>query len=135
MTRRTVASTLSFRLLIGEGTSFLGMGSNGRSCWSRVGREATFSLSDAVTSIRNAPTRLPAETSRRLWTMLAHLQGSALEIAHLARGLGIDVRTTGGYLDLRVDLLLVRRLPPWHANVSKAQPRAKSRARVPRGVR
>jgi predicted AAA+ superfamily ATPase len=63
--------------------------------------------------------RLPAETLRRLWTMLAHLQGGLLKVADLARGLGIDVRTTGRYIDLLVDLLLVRRLPPWHANVSK----------------
>jgi hypothetical protein len=63
--------------------------------------------------------RLPAETLRRLWTMLAHLQGGLLNVADLARSLGIDVRTTGRYLDLLVDLLLVRRLPPWHANVGK----------------
>jgi predicted AAA+ superfamily ATPase len=63
--------------------------------------------------------RLPAETLRRLWTMLAHLQGGLLNVADLARGLGIDVRTAGRYLDLLVDLLLVRRLPPWHANVGK----------------
>ena len=63
--------------------------------------------------------RLPAETLRRLWTMLAHLQGGLMKVADLARGLGIDVRTTGRYLDLLVDLLLVRRLPPWHANVGK----------------
>ncbi|MBS2024390.1 MAG: ATP-binding protein [Deltaproteobacteria bacterium] len=63
--------------------------------------------------------RMPAETLRRLWTMLAHLQGGLLNLADLARGLGIDVRTTARYLDLLVDLLLVRRLPPWHANVSK----------------
>jgi predicted AAA+ superfamily ATPase len=63
--------------------------------------------------------RLPAETLRRLWTMLAHLQGGLLNSADLARSLGIDVRTTGRYLDLLVDLLLVRRLPPWHANVGK----------------
>jgi predicted AAA+ superfamily ATPase len=63
--------------------------------------------------------RLPAETLRRLWTMLAHLQGSLLNAADLARSLGIDVRTTNRYLDLLVDLLLVRRLAPWHANVGK----------------
>jgi predicted AAA+ superfamily ATPase len=63
--------------------------------------------------------RLPAETLRRLWTMLAHLQGGLLNVADLARSLGIDVRTTGRYIDLLVDLLLLRRLPPWHANVSK----------------
>lgn len=63
--------------------------------------------------------RLPVETLRRLWTMLAHLQGRPLKVADLARGLGIDVRTNGRYLGLLVDLLLVRRLPPWHANVGK----------------
>ncbi len=63
--------------------------------------------------------KMPAETLRRLWTMLAHLQGGLLNIADLARSLGIDVRTAGRYLDLLVDLLLVRRLPPWHANVGK----------------
>ncbi|MEN9798384.1 MAG: hypothetical protein RL653_2080 [Pseudomonadota bacterium] len=63
--------------------------------------------------------RVPAETLRRLWTMLAHQQGGLLNAAGLARGLGLDVRTAGRYLDLLVDLLLVRRLPPWHANVGK----------------
>ncbi|MBT9558041.1 MAG: ATP-binding protein [Myxococcales bacterium] len=71
---------------------------------------------------RDIPTfgpRLPSETLRRLWTMLAHLQGGLLNIADLARGLGIDVRTAGRYVDLLVDLLLVRRLPPWRANLGK----------------
>lgn len=68
--------------------------------------------------------RLPAETLRRLWTMLAHLQGGLLNVAHLARSLAIDVRTAGRYLDLLVDLLLVRRLSPWQANVSKRLVRA-----------
>jgi len=54
-----------------------------------------------------------------LWTMLAHLQGGLLNVADLARSLGVDVRTTSRYLDLLVDLLLVRRLQPWHANVGK----------------
>jgi predicted AAA+ superfamily ATPase len=63
--------------------------------------------------------RMPAETLRRLWTMLAHLQGGLLNVSDLARNLGLDVRTAGRYLGLLVDLLLVRRLPPWHANVGK----------------
>ncbi len=63
--------------------------------------------------------RLPAETLRRLWTMLAHLQGGLLNVASLAASLGMDVRTAGRYLDLLVDLLLVRRLPPWHTNLGK----------------
>lgn len=63
--------------------------------------------------------RIPAETLRRFWTMLAHHQGGLLNAAELARGLGVDGKTVAGYLDLLVDLLLVRRLPPWHANVGK----------------
>ena len=63
--------------------------------------------------------RVPAETLRRFWTMLAHVQGGTLNAAQLARGLGIDGKTIARYLDLLVDLLLVRRLPPFHANVKK----------------
>ena len=51
--------------------------------------------------------------------MLAHEQGGMLNAAALARGLGVDGKTVARYLDLLVDLLLVRRLPPLHANVGK----------------
>ena len=63
--------------------------------------------------------RIAAETLRRFWNMLAHYQGSLLNTAQLARNLGVDSKTAGSYLDLLVDLLLVRRLPPWHANLGK----------------
>lgn len=63
--------------------------------------------------------RIPAETLRRFWSMLAHLQGSLLNSASLARNLGVDNKTITRYLDLLVDLLLVRRLPPWHGNSGK----------------
>ena len=63
--------------------------------------------------------RLPAETLRRLWTMLAHNQSELLNTANLARALAIDAKTVARYLDLLVDLLLVRRLQPWHNNEGK----------------
>ena len=63
--------------------------------------------------------RIPAETLRRFWTMLAHDQGALLNAARLAQGLDISGRTVAGYLDLLVDLLLVRRLQPWMSNVGK----------------
>jgi predicted AAA+ superfamily ATPase len=63
--------------------------------------------------------RIPAETLRRLWTMLAHQQGGLLNAAALARALAVDGKTVASYLDLLVDLLLVRRLSPWHGNVRK----------------
>ena len=63
--------------------------------------------------------RLPAETLERLWTMLAHGQGALLNASRLAASLGVSGPTVTGYIDLLVDLLLVRRLRPFHANVRK----------------
>ncbi len=63
--------------------------------------------------------RIPAETLRRFWTMLAHSQGSLLNAARLGAGLGVSGQTVARYLDLLVDLLLVRRLEPLHRNVGK----------------
>ena len=63
--------------------------------------------------------RIPAETLRRLWTMLAHAQGSPLNAARLATALSISSPTVARYIDLLVDLLLVRRLVPFHANLGK----------------
>lgn len=62
---------------------------------------------------------IPAETLRRCWTMLAHHQAGLLNAAGFAAGLGVDGKTVARYLDLLVDLLLVRRLPAWHRNVGK----------------
>ena len=63
--------------------------------------------------------RIPAETLRRLWTMLAHKQGGLLEVSQLGKNLMIDAKTVHRYLDLLVDLMLLRRLQPWHSNVDK----------------
>ena len=63
--------------------------------------------------------RIAAQTLRRFWAMLAHHQGGMLNVAQLARNLGVDVKTASAYTDLLTDLLLVRRLPSWHANVGK----------------
>ncbi len=63
--------------------------------------------------------RVPAETLRRFWTMLAHGQAQQMNAARLASGLDISGQTVARYLDLLVDLLLVRRLPPWSGNVGK----------------
>ncbi len=63
--------------------------------------------------------RIPAETLRRFWQMLAHNQGQLLNAAQLAGSLGISGHTVARYLDVLVDLLLVRRLQPWFANVQK----------------
>ena len=63
--------------------------------------------------------RIPAETLRRFWTMLAHNQGALHNASRLAAGLEVSSQSVGRYTDLLVDLLLVRRLQPYHANVGK----------------
>ena len=63
--------------------------------------------------------RVPAGVLERLWTMLAHSQGTLLNASRLAAGLQISAPTVQRYIDLLADLLLVRRLPPFHRNVGK----------------
>lgn len=63
--------------------------------------------------------RIPAATLERLWTMLAHLQGTMLNASTLARSLEVSAQSVTRYIDLLVDLLLVRRLVPFHADVGK----------------
>ncbi len=63
--------------------------------------------------------RAPAETLRRLWTMLSHWQGAPFNATTLAGSLGVSVRSVNRYVDTLVDLMLVRRIQPYHANVGK----------------
>ena len=68
--------------------------------------------------------RIPAETLRRFWTMLAHRQGGVFNASELGRSLGVTGKTIARYLDLMVDLLLVRRLEPLLSNVGKRMVRS-----------
>ena len=63
--------------------------------------------------------RIPATTLLRFWTMLAHSQGELFNASSLAASLGVSSVTASRYLDLLVDLLLVRRLQPWFGNTKK----------------
>jgi hypothetical protein len=64
--------------------------------------------------------QVPAETLRRFWTMLAHLQGQLFNASQLGQSLGGASHTTATrYLDSLVDALVVRRLPPCLPNVGK----------------
>ncbi len=63
--------------------------------------------------------RVPAVALERLWIMLAHSQGSALNASKLAQSLEVSNVTIGRYIDLLVDLLLVRKLTSYTANTKK----------------
>lgn len=51
--------------------------------------------------------------------MLAHASGGLFNASRLAENLGVSGPTVDRYVDLLVDLGLVRRLRPWHANTGK----------------
>ena len=63
--------------------------------------------------------KLPRALIGRLWTMMANGQGTLLNSARLAQGLGITAPTVSRYIDLLDDLLLLRRLQPWSGNLYK----------------
>lgn len=63
--------------------------------------------------------RIPSTTLERLWTMIAHRQGTVLNASQLAKSLEISTQSVTRYIDLLCDLLLVRRLQPYHANIGK----------------
>ena len=63
--------------------------------------------------------RLPAETIGRLWTMMAYSQGGVLNQSRIASALGVANPTIDRYIDLLVDLQLLRRLRPWGGNIGK----------------
>ncbi len=63
--------------------------------------------------------RVSPEALGRFWTMLAHNQGTTFNASQMANNLDVSGVTIGRYLDLMVDLLLVRRLKPWTVNIGK----------------
>lgn len=63
--------------------------------------------------------RLPSERLRKLWTMLTHVHGQLLNVADLARSLGVSFHTVARDLDVLEATFMIRQLPPYHANVQK----------------
>jgi hypothetical protein len=65
--------------------------------------------------------KVPSDTMRRFWTMLAHYHGQAWNSSEFARAFGMADTTIRGYLDRLTSALVVRQLLPWHENLSKRQ--------------
>jgi len=66
---------------------------------------------------------IAAATLRRFWTMIAHYHGQLWNASELGRAFGVADTTVARYLDVLVATFMVRRLPPWAANVKKRQVR------------
>lgn len=62
---------------------------------------------------------LPPARLRILWTMLTHVHGNLLNVSDLARSLGVSSHTVDRYLDVLEGTFMIRRLPPFFANVQK----------------
>ena len=64
--------------------------------------------------------RIPADSLRRFWQMLAHLQGALFNASQLGLSLGGASHSTATrYLSVLIDAMMVRRLQPHLANVGK----------------
>lgn len=63
--------------------------------------------------------RVPGTTLRRFWQMLAHLHGQLWNASRLAAGFGVSAPTVQHYLDILEATLMLRRLPPFQANLGK----------------
>ncbi|MDQ3231133.1 MAG: ATP-binding protein [Pseudobdellovibrionaceae bacterium] len=67
---------------------------------------------------------IAASAMRRFWMMLSHVHGQILNHSDVARSLDISDATVRRYLDILEGTFMVRRLQPWHANISKRQVKA-----------
>jgi len=63
--------------------------------------------------------RIPAETLRRFWSMLAHMNGSVLNASKLASSMGVSVPTIKNYIDILEGTFVIRQLRPFHTNTKK----------------
>ena len=62
---------------------------------------------------------IPPESVGRLLTMCAHYHGQFLNLEKLAGSMGVHAGTIRNYLDLLCGAFMMRRLPPFVANVKK----------------
>ncbi len=63
--------------------------------------------------------RVPTELLTRLWTMLAHNQGTMLNFSRLATSLEVTSPTVNKHIGFLTDMLVVRKLNPFQANLGK----------------
>lgn len=87
---------------------------------SRIWREA-FIRTFLERDIPALGIRIPSETLRRFWTMIAHHHGCVWNGSVFARALGTSETTARHYLDILAGAYMVRILPPWFENIGKRQ--------------
>jgi predicted AAA+ superfamily ATPase len=69
--------------------------------------------------LRRLGIEFAAATMRKLWAMLAHINGGLWNASQIASSLGVTYHTINRYVDILERTFLIRRLEPFHANLGK----------------
>ncbi len=63
--------------------------------------------------------QFPADRVYSLWRMLAYDQGALLNVSRLSKSLEMSATSIREYIEVMIDLFLLRKLQPWHGNTKK----------------
>ena len=69
--------------------------------------------------LRNFGYNIAPETIRRLWQMLAHLNGQLLNYSTLSNAMGVSHTSIRNYVDILSNTFMLRVLQPYHINTKK----------------
>ena len=65
--------------------------------------------------------RIPSQTMRRFWNMMAHHHGNLWNASLIGRAMGLNDKTVRNYLDILTGTYMIRQLQPWFENLGKRQ--------------
>lgn len=94
--------------------AFLARGDDRRAEWLEAYTRAFIERDLPALGVDVAAVRL-----RHLWTMLAHAHGGLWNASGLAASLGVSYHTVNRYVDVLEQTFLIRKLPPFFANIRK----------------
>jgi predicted AAA+ superfamily ATPase len=69
--------------------------------------------------LRNFGFNIAPETIRRLWQMLAHLNGQLLNYSMLSNSMGVSHTSIRNYVDILSNTFMLRVIQPYHINTKK----------------
>jgi uncharacterized protein len=135
---RQPSESLAGRIEVIEvaGLSLQEVGARARLLWRRGGYPLSFTARTEAHSFawreqflrsffeREIPAlgiNIPPAAMQRFWSMVGHYHGQIWNAADPARSLGVAENTVRRYLDILEGVFMVRRLSPWHENLSKRQ--------------
>lgn len=71
--------------------------------------------------IPNLGIKIPHQTLRRFWMMIAHYHGNIFNASEIGKSLGIAHTTAREYLNILTGTFMLRELVPWFENINKRQ--------------